>query len=326
MLKVKEKIEIKIKADLINGNENEPANANPFHLYLKDVGESKLLSHKEMTDIFKSIKSLEKKIKTADVKSKEKYELALIEKRNKIINANLRLVLFIAFRVRREIGDVIDFKSMVSAGNVGLFKAVHGFDPQKKFKFSTYAFKPVWQSIINAIEEEGRIVSLTEGARKNFVEIYKFKKRYFKENGFHPSDAEIASELKMPLEKFLLLSGFIRRDPVSLEIAVRKEILKNRDYKGVIRFSDLIRADEELQPEILIEERQKKDIAKKILSLLTPQEEKIMRLKFGIGTEELTFEEIGKIFGISKQRVQQIHAETIEKLRNFGKIQKLNPF
>lgn len=293
--------------------------------YLEEVRKIKLLKYEELTELFKTIEFLKKKRRKTRSKSKKKeYELKIAEIINQIINANLRFVLSVASNIQREKAVKMELEDMISAGNLGLYKAVKGFKLKKNFRFSTYAYYCIRRSIIEAIKRDGCMVRIPDSARKRFAMVYEFKKKYFEKYKLKPTDEEIADYLKIPLKNFLSLSDVIRKAPVSIENFIKEGEKENQ--RGKIKIGELLKSDEDFGPEKEYEETEKKEIVRIILSFLTDREEIILRRYLGINEEQMIFRQIGEELGITKQRVQQLYKEALGKLRTSKRVERLNPF
>jgi len=242
-------------------------------------------------------------------------EREIHEAKKALIEANLRFVISIA---KRYAGKGLSFSDLIQEGNIGLMRAVDKFDYKRGYKFSTYATWWIRQAITRALVEQSRAIRIPVHTVEIINKITKVMSEIVQETGKEPSPEEIAERLKIPVEK---VRGILRiaRDTVSLETPVGEE---EGSY-----LRDFIEDKGMLSPlDVAIEEDMKKQIDK-ILSSLTPKEEQIIRKRFGIGEDTpCTLEEVGQEFDVTRERIRQIEAKAIRKLRHPSRSKWLRTF
>lgn len=261
--------------------------SDPIKLYLKKIGSIPLLSKDEELE-------LAKKIETGDEVAKEQ-----------LIESNLRLVVSIAKKFSRIVG--MDFLDMVQEGNAGLIKAAERFDYKKGFKFSTYATWWIRQAISRAVANQSRTIRVPVHTMEILNKIKKFQILFEKEEGRPPTNLEISDNLNVPLERidFILSST---KSPISLDVPVGEE--------GDITIGGLIEDKGAVSPSTFTEQQDLQKQINKVLGNLTSKEETILRMRFGLnGYKQHTLEEVAKEFGVSRERIRQIEAKAIRKLK-----------
>ena len=286
---------ISMDIDIPKGYENAPLPTDsksaviddPVKVYLKDIGRVPLLSPEE---------EIELAIRIADNDQ---------EAKDRLTKANLRLVVSIA---KRYVGRGMMFLDLIQEGNLGLIKAVDKFDYTKGFKFSTYA--PWWirQAITRAIADQGRTIRIPVHMVETINKVKKTSNMLLHRDGKDPTPEDIAEELSMPVEKVRDILR-ISQEPVSLETPIGEE---EDSHLG-----DFIPDEDALSPADAAAMTFLKTKVDEVLSTLTPREAEVLRLRFGLkdGTPQ-TLEEVGKEFNVTRERIRQIEAKALRKLRH----------
>ena len=301
--------------DDIDFNTNEYINVNDLiKIYLNDIGKIPLLSYEQelkcANDIKKGI-AAEKELSTNNSltvegkKDLRKISFVGLEARQLLIESNLRLVVSIA---KRYLNRGLAFMDLIQEGNIGLIKAVYKYDPSRGFRFSTYGTWWIRQAISRAIADKGRMVRLpvhmTEAVSKLMKERTVLTQLLQKE----PTNEELAAYLDIPLEKveFLLQASL---DVISLDISI--------DDEEETLLSDVIPDITAVNPSTYLENLEYKDKIDRMLKTLTPREERIIRLRYGLEDSAIhTLEDIAKEFGITRERVRQLEVKAIRRLRH----------
>ena len=273
---------------------------DPVQAYLREISRTPILTAKEE-------KELAKKIEKGDEKAKEK-----------LIKANLRLVVSIA---KKYIGKAphLSFLDLIQEGNLGLFRAVEKFDWRKGYKFSTYATWWIRQAITRALADQSRTIRIPVHMVELLSKFNKVKRRLTKELGRDPLPEEIAAEMGLEVDKIHHLIK-IAEKTVSLETPV------GEDEEDSI-LAEFI-ADEKTPPPSLEAARKLlRERLKEIMDDLTPRERKILSMRFGLedGITH-TLEEVGKVFGVTRERIRQIENKALEKIRQHRKLKKLEGY
>ncbi len=270
---------------------------DPVKIYLKEIGRVPLLTNEEETDIAIRISS-------GDEQAKQRLS-----------EANLRLVVSIA---KRYMGRGMQFLDLIQEGNLGLIKAVDKFDHTKGFKFSTYATWWIRQAITRAIADQARTIRIPVHMVETINRVKKASSQLLHTTGHEPSADEIAEYLGMPVDKV----GDIMRvsqEPVSLETPIGEE---EDSHLGDFIPDDDAPAPQEAASALLLKEQ-----LAKVLSTLTPREAKVLRLRFGLDDGRArTLEEVGEEFNVTRERIRQIEAKALRKLRHPSRSKKLKDF
>ena len=273
---------------------------DPVKVYLKEIGRVPLLSPKEETELALKIQ--------AGGPDGEKAKQRLSE-------ANLRLVVSIA---KRYVGRGMQFLDLIQEGNLGLIKAVEKFDHTKGFKFSTYATWWIRQAITRAIADQARTIRIPVHMVETINKVKKVSSQLLHEYGHDPSAEEIAERLDMPVDKVREIMR-VAQEPVSLETPIGEE---EDSHLG-----DFIPDDDAPVPAEAASQTLLKEQLADVLKTLTPREEKVLRLRFGLEDgRPRTLEEVGKEFNVTRERIRQIEAKALRKLRHPSRSKKLRDF
>jgi len=274
--------------------------SDPIQLYLKEIGRVSFLTPDEEKD-------LARKIEKGDEESKKG-----------LAQANLRLVVSIA---KKYIGRSpnLTFLDLIQEGNLGLFRAVEKFDWRKGYKFSTYATWWIRQAITRALADQARTIRIPVHMVETISKYAKAKKRLLQDLGREPTPEEISSEMSIPLAKIYHLMK-ISQDTVSLETPVGQD-----DEDSVL--AEFIEDTKEIPPNVMAARTLLREKLQSILVDLTPREQKILAMRFGLkdGINH-TLEEIGKEFGVTRERIRQIEAKALERIREHKNLKKLKGY
>lgn len=270
---------------------------DPVKVYLKEIGRVPLLSPEEEIE-------LAIRIKDGDEYAKKRLS-----------EANLRLVVSIA---KRYVGRGMQFLDLIQEGNLGLIKAVEKFDYTKGFKFSTYATWWIRQAITRAIADQARTIRIPVHMVETINKVKKVSSQLLHKNGHEPTAEEISDELDMPVDKVREIMR-VAQEPVSLETPIGEE---EDSHLG-----DFIPDDEAPAPADAASHTLLKEQLSDVLSTLTAREEKVLRLRFGLEDgRPRTLEEVGKEFDVTRERIRQIEAKALRKLRHPSRSKKLKDF
>ena len=270
---------------------------DPVKIYLKEIGRVPLLSPDEETELAKRM---------AEGDSYAKKRLS---------EANLRLVVSIA---KKYVGRGMQFLDLIQEGNLGLLKAVEKFDYTKGFKFSTYATWWIRQAITRAIADQARTIRIPVHMVETITKVKKVSSQLLHETGHDPSAEEIADKLEMPAERVREIMR-IAQDPVSLETPIGEE---EDSHLGAFIPDDDAPAPADAASLMLLKEQ-----LNEVLSTLTDREAKVLRLRFGLEDgRSRTLEEVGKEFDVTRERIRQIEAKALRKLRHPSRSKKVKDF
>ena len=296
---------ISMDIDIPKGYDNAPTQTDsknaviddPVKVYLKDIGRVPLLTPEEEIDLA---------IRIADNDQ---------EAKDRLTKANLRLVVSIA---KRYVGRGMMFLDLIQEGNLGLIKAVDKFDYTKGFKFSTYATWWIRQAITRAIADQGRTIRIPVHMVETINKVKKTSNMLLHRDGKDPTPEDIAAELGMPIDKVRDILR-ISQEPVSLETPIGEE---EDSHLG-----DFIPDEDALSPADAAAMTFLKTKVNEVLSTLTPREAEVLRLRFGLkdGTPQ-TLEEVGKAFNVTRERIRQIEAKALRKLRHPSRSKKLKDY
>lgn len=297
---------------------------NPLRAYLKGAGAYTLLTHKEEVTLAKGIEETKKKMQQAEGKKKsntrqyERYEVELYELRGKLINSNLRLVINIAKRYSNPKLSILD---LIQEGNIGLMKAVEKFKYRTGFKFSTYATWWIRQAITRAIADHSATIRIPVHMIEKINKVKKIEAAFSQSKYFdQPSEEDIARKMNISIQKVKTIKRSIRPDPISLDMPVGGE-----DKTTV---GDFIEDSDNPDPLKHAKHALLREEIEKALHILDNKEEQIIRLRFGLDNEGYprTLEEVGNSFQLTRERIRQIEAKAIQKLKNSYRCEKLKLF
>ena len=270
---------------------------DPVKVYLKEIGRVPLLTNEEEQEL------------------SERMAQGDVQARKRLSEANLRLVVSIA---KRYVGRGMLFLDLIQEGNLGLIKAVEKFDHTKGFKFSTYATWWIRQAITRAIADQARTIRIPVHMVETINKVKKVSSQLLHKNGHEPSAEEIAAELDMSVDKVREILR-VSQEPVSLETPIGEE---EDSHLG-----DFIPDDDAPSPADAASHTLLKEQLSGVLSTLTPREEKVLRLRFGLEDgRSRTLEEVGKEFNVTRERIRQIEAKALRKLRHPSRSKKLKDF
>ena len=270
---------------------------DPVRMYLKEIGQIKLLTLDEES-------VLADRITAGDEEAK-----------NILAEANLRLVVSIA---KRYVGRGMLFLDLIQEGNIGLMKAVDKFDVSKGYKFSTYATWWIRQAITRAIADQARTIRVPVHMVETINKLARVQRQLTLELNREPSEEELAKKMNTTVEKVREIYK-ISQDPVSLETPIGEE---DDSHLG-----DFIKDERNLSPEEFATNEMLKDEISQVLETLTEREEKVIRLRFGLEDgKPRTLEEVGQMFGVTRERIRQIEAKALRKLRHPSRSRKLRDY
>ena len=282
-----------------------PENVDAFaddsvRLYLREIGKIPLLTPEEEADLAQRIVKGDKKAK------------------DKMVESNMRLVVSIA---KRYGGRGLDFLDLIQEGNTGLLRAVEKFDPEKGFKFSTYATWWVRQAITRAIADQARTIRIPVHMVETINKVLRTTRKLTTDLNREPTTEEIAAELHMEPDKVDYVMR-IKQDIASLDASVGRD---GDDEDSVL--GDFVEDEERISPEDSAANQILKEQLSEIISTLTDREQKIIRLRFGIGGgRPHTLEEVGAEFDVTRERIRQIEAKALSKLRKNKDTKKLHEY
>jgi len=287
-----------IKLEEIDLNNIEGVSVDdPVRMYLREIGRIPLLTFDEELDLAK---------KVLDGSEDAKQKLA---------ESNLRLVVSIA---KKYVGRGMLFLDLIQEGNMGLIKAVEKFDYQKGYKFSTYATWWIRQAITRAIADQARTIRIPVHMVETINKLIRTSRHLLQQLGREPSPEEIAEEMEIPVEKVMEIQK-IAQDPVSLETPIGEE---DDSHLG-----DFIPDDESPAPHDSAAYTLLKEQLEEVMSTLTPREAKVLKLRFGLEDGKArTLEEVGKEFQVTRERIRQIEAKALRKLRHPSRSKRLKDY
>lgn len=269
-------------------------------LYLREIGKIPLLNSEEELE-------LAKKVVAGDKRAKDK-----------MAEANMRLVVSIA---KRYSGRGLDFLDLIQEGNTGLLRAVEKFDPDKGFKFSTYATWWIRQAITRAIADQARTIRIPVHMVETINKLLRTQRRMTQELNREPTIEELAKELEMEPEKVEYVIK-IKQDITSLDAGVGRD---GEDEDSVL--SDFIEDEDTVTPEESATNQLLKEQVQSVLSTLSDREQKIIKMRFGLENgKSHTLEEVGQEFAVTRERIRQIEAKALAKLRKHKDAKKLHEY
>jgi len=270
---------------------------DPVRMYLKEIGRVPLLSAEEEVE-------LAKRMEEGDEEAKRR-----------LAEANLRLVVSIA---KRYVGRGMLFLDLIQEGNLGLIKAVEKFDYHKGYKFSTYATWWIRQAITRAIADQARTIRIPVHMVETINKMIRVSRQLLQELGREPVPEEIAREMDIPVERVREIMK-IAQEPVSLETPIGEE---EDSHLG-----DFIEDEDALAPAEAASFMLLKEQLEEVLETLTDREKKVLQLRFGLGDgRSRTLEEVGQVFGVTRERIRQIEAKALRKLRHPSRSKKLKDY
>ena len=270
---------------------------DPVRMYLREIGKIPLLTYEEELDLAKRILEDDE------------------EARQKLAESNLRLVVSIA---KKYVGRGMLFLDLIQEGNMGLIKAVEKFDYTKGFKFSTYATWWIRQAITRAIADQARTIRIPVHMVETINKLIRTSRHLLQQLGREPSPEEIAKEMEIPVERVMEIQK-IAQDPVSLETPIGEE---EDSHLGDFIQDDDSPAPHDAASYILLREQ-----LEEIMQTLTPREAKVLKLRFGLEDGKArTLEEVGREFDVTRERIRQIEAKALRKLRHPSRSKKLRDY
>jgi RNA polymerase primary sigma factor len=296
-----EEEEVDDSEDLLSTDQYfDDASDDSVRLYLREIGKIPLLNSEEEL-------ALAKKVVTGDKRSKDK-----------MAEANMRLVVSIA---KRYSGRGLDFLDLIQEGNTGLLRAVEKFDPEKGFKFSTYATWWIRQAITRAIADQARTIRIPVHMVETINKLLRTQRRMTQELNREPTIEELGKELEMEPEKVEYVMK-IKQDITSLDAGVGRD---GDDEDSVLR--DFIEDEDSATPEESAASQLLKEQVQAILSTLSDREQKIIKMRFGLENgKSHTLEEVGQEFAVTRERIRQIEAKALAKLRKHKDSKKLHEY
>ena len=288
----------KSEKDIINaGADNDFSNTDPVKMYLTEIGKTPLLTQEQEQELAK------------------RYSEGDMDAREELIKANLRLVVSNA---RKYVGKGLPLLDLIQEGNLGLMKAIDKFDYTLNLKFSTYATWWIKQAITRAIADQSRTIRIPVHVTETLQSVSKVTKEKFQQNGCEPTPEEIAKELGISVQRVNEVLK-AKQDPISLEMTVGEE----DDSK----IGDFIEDKESPAPDEVTAYSMLKEQLNEVLHTLTPREEVVLKLRFGLDDgRPRTLEEVGALFNITRERIRQIEAKALRKMRLPSRANKLRDF
>ena len=290
-----------IDLNILENLDDYVAIEDPIKMYLKEIGKIPLLSVDEEMNLAKKICAPDENVR--------------IEARKKMAESNLRLVVSIA---KRYMGRGMQLLDLIQEGNLGLLRAVEKFDYQKGFKFSTYATWWIRQAITRSIADQARTIRIPVHMVETINRLIKVQRKLVQELGREPKPIEVAKVMGIPVAKVREIMSFAL-EPVSMETPIGDEddshlgdFLQDANAKVPVNFAmDVLLHDQLME----------------VIKSLTEREQKVILLRFGLEDgKPRTLEEVGKVFGITRERIRQIEAKALRKLRNPSKVKRLKDF
>jgi RNA polymerase primary sigma factor len=270
------------------------SSSDPVRLYLKEIGKVALLTAAEEIDLAERIQSRD------------------VEAKRRLTEANLRLVVSIA---KRYVGRGLLFLDLIQEGNLGLIRAVEKFDPTRGFKFSTYATWWIRQAITRAIADQARTIRVPVHMVETINRMKAVQRRLIQQNGREPTMAEVAAEMGISPARVREIQR-AAQEPVSLEMPMGEE-----DDSELGDFIEDLEVDQPLE---VVARKIRHEELLRVLDSLSERERKVIELRFGLrGEQPRTLEEVGERFGVTRERIRQVEAKTLNRLKNYRDAQGL---
>jgi RNA polymerase primary sigma factor len=297
---------------------------DPVRMYLKDIGKVPLLTADQEVTLAQRLEAgvlaAERLTREQDIRPEVAANLMAIATdgdfaKKELIEANLRLVVSIA---KRYVNRGMALLDLVQEGNLGLIRAVEKFDYTKGFKFSTYATWWIRQAITRAIADQARTIRIPVHMVETMNKVLRVQRQMLQELGREPTVEEVAEKVDLSPERVRDIQR-IALEPLSLETPVGEE---DDSYLG-----DFVADETAISPDFAAERERLKDEIEKALTELNPREQQVMRLRFGLDDGQIrTLEEVGKEFGVTRERIRQIESKTLAKLRHPTRSQRLRDY
>ncbi len=270
---------------------------DPVRQYLREIGRVTLLNAEE------------------EIEYAKRYEKADKRAKDKLTESNLRLVVSIA---KKYIGRGLSLLDLIQEGNQGLIRAVEKYDWRKGFKFSTYATWWIRQAITRAIADQARTIRIPVHMVETINKLYRVSRRLMQELGREPTPEEIGAEVELDADRVREIFK-IAQETTSLEAPV------GEDQESIL--GDFIPDESQLSPVDQASKQLLKDHLDEVLGTLTEREAKVLKLRFGLeGTKQMTLEEVGRVFGVTRERIRQIEAKALRKLKHPSRRKKLQDY
>lgn len=287
--------------DILTGNLTDDISDDSVRMYLREIGKIPLLSSEEEMELAKRAMSGDRKAK------------------DRMAEANMRLVVSIA---KRYSGRGLDLLDLIQEGNTGLLRAVDKFDPEKGFRFSTYATWWIRQAITRAIADQARTIRIPVHMVETINKLMRTQRRLTQELNREPTNLELAKEMDMDEEKIQYIIK-IKQDITSLDAGIGRDGEDGEDST----LGDFIEDEDTASPEESASSQLLKEQVREVLSSLSDREQKIIEMRFGLnGTKSHTLEEVGLEFAVTRERIRQIEAKALIKLRKHKDSKKLHEY
>jgi len=297
---------------------------DPVRMYLREIGQVKLLTADNEVSLAKRIqRGLEAREKlettdnlvTTDIVELKKQDIDGMLAKRLLAEANLRLVVSVA---KRYIGRGMNFLDLIQEGNIGLLRAVEKFDHERGYKFSTYATWWIRQAITRSIADQARTIRIPVHMTETINKIIRLSHQFVQEKGRQPTPEEVAVKLRLPQDKIKSILK-IAQEPISLQLPIGDE--------GDTNFGDFIQDKKAISPANTTVHAMLREEMRSMLSTLGSREKRILFLRFGLEDDSShTLEDVGKIFKVTRERVRQIEAKALKKLRHPSRSRRLRPF
>ena len=302
----------------------QPVTNDPVRMYLKEIGKVRLLTAEQEVSLAKRIEAGEEaskrltsdeKLRKAAIEELREIEEDGLEAKRKLVEANLRLVVSIA---KRYVGRGMLFLDLIQEGNLGLIRAVEKFDYEKGFKFSTYATWWIRQAITRAIADQARTIRIPVHMVETINKLVRVQRQLLQDLGREPLPNEIANEMELSPEKVREILK-VSQEPVSLETPIGEE--EDSHLSDFIEDSGAVVAADAAAFKLLQEQLEE------VLDDLNTREKRVIQLRFGLlDGQPRTLEEVGRVFGVTRERIRQIESKTLSKLRHPSRSGKLRDY